>query len=349
MRNITKIIAVLSILAFPDNIFAENLQSGISADPRYKLCMKFEDGPRRDGCITDVVRISGYKDKKQCEGINDEERRLRCRARIAEKTGDSSSCNSDFVGEENIDFCIMEVAIKTGAPAICHKANESSRCFFDVGQELADVKLCEMAGDKSDLCKQIVGQKKKDPQICRSITDDSHRNTCLGTVAERTKQPGLCQEITDEYLKEYCSTAASYKERKTGDVDSLNEKQPICKGDYIYKTYVHYLCPDCNADATIYFQGIVKDNISLSYEEIFNNGKRQRYADINIPIIDKKVSYLNVGDNKTTLKIFSDFETGCITYEKDDYVDSFMIRRISDLGQRPVFHSSPDFDMDRRL
>lgn len=59
-----------------------------------------------------------------------------------------------------------------------------------------------------DSCYVSIASEKRDPKLCKSVTDGIMRSSCYSTIAEEAKDDSICENIEDSLFRNACIEAA---------------------------------------------------------------------------------------------------------------------------------------------
>lgn len=124
---------------------------------------------------------------ENCDKIINEQKKNLCYKDLAEKSGMTEFCSKiNFIESEdygdNKNYCFRNVAINTLNKTICN--------FIDLYDDRLYPEVMK------DECYSEIAKKKKDPNICLSITTnyrDWERKDCIWTIATNLRDPLICE------------------------------------------------------------------------------------------------------------------------------------------------------------
>lgn len=176
------------------------------------LCDKSSDLVNRDLCYTGYAAHA--KDPSICERIvskydmgHEEPMDLKdgCYFDVAERTDDETLCEK-VISQEWRDTCYYAMMMSSENPsiAICAKMSQDKvdACIYRVAEKKKDPAICKNITD-ADLGYSCEGGLKNDPAICEKISNSTSRDRCVCEIALSTDNKSLCYKIGEE-LKTSC-------------------------------------------------------------------------------------------------------------------------------------------------
>jgi hypothetical protein len=108
----------------------------------------------------------------------------------------------------------ISAAVRAGNPSMCADLEEDD------------------SGQRRDKCYSRVGEKIKDPSVCRKISTDRYADDCYSGIAVKTGNVSLCSNVMDSDDADDCVIDIS---KKTGDEETcLYLTSPTAQQDCVY-------------------------------------------------------------------------------------------------------------------
>ena len=132
------------------------------------------------------------------------------------------------------DTCWFEKALQDGDEFLCSKIENTAirrACYSEIGIAKMDLDICRAYN--SSYCITLIAEKSKDPQLCRTIAEETWHDTCLSSLALSLNETPLCRDLQNPAARDDCHDSLA-KLRNTTDtcmfiVDPVKRDQCVSK------------------------------------------------------------------------------------------------------------------------
>ena len=172
-----------------------------------KICRKMDDEARKERCLAGVAEAA--KNEKLCDEINDKNTKDNCLSKVAVAADKLDLCKQ--IAQDNYkDTCFNQLAINRNDANLCtsiSNANTVGACVSQIAENKGDINLCKtIATEYYRLdCFNRIAAKSGDPAICDNLAGKD-KNACYAIIAKAQKNEAFCDQISEQSAKDVCLT-----------------------------------------------------------------------------------------------------------------------------------------------
>ncbi|MBU0762965.1 MAG: hypothetical protein KKD39_08055 [Candidatus Altiarchaeota archaeon] len=154
-------------------------------------------------------------------------------SKIAEETGLGFLCKYTKT-EAGSNYCYENMALKTLDPDLCQRISGvegRNDCVKEFVEKGGDGNLCgqiRQDDDEMNSCYMQTSYDRKQPNLCRPITDWGQRNSCYYNLGYKLGDETICRKIDKTYQtggrRAYCFTAAAKKNNDAKLCDEIMDE-----------------------------------------------------------------------------------------------------------------------------